>query len=394
MSRSDSAVNEFSAERAFAHLKEFAVHPHPIGSEEHDRVRDYLIQSLQELGLQPEIQKTPSVYSSGSWISGGTVENIIAKLEGTHSTKSIMLVAHYDSVPGAAGAADDGAGVSAILETVRALKEGKPLQNDVIILLTDGEENGMLGANAFVKEHPWVKDVGLVLNFEARGNEGTSFMFETSSNNSWLIKEFVQAAPTPVAHSLLYSLYTQMPNDTDFSVFKKAGLNGLNFAFGEGVSHYHTTIDIAQELSLESLQHHGEYMYHLTTHFGNVDLTQTHEGNQVFFNIFGSTMITYSDKMVIPIMGLVVILFAITFLHGYRIQKISLLGTLAGLFIFIVSIIGSYAISSGLWSLLTTIFTEQQWLMGSDKRFDSLYFIGFIMVTIAFFGDALWACTD
>ena len=139
----DGAVHEYSAERAFAHLKEFAKKPHPIGSEEHDRVRDYLIQSLEELGLEPEIQKNPSVYTTPGfpWIlRAETVENIIAKIEGTHSTKSIMLVAHYDSVPGAAGAADDGAGASAILETVRALKEGKALQSDVIILLTDGEE--------------------------------------------------------------------------------------------------------------------------------------------------------------------------------------------------------------------------------------------------------------
>ncbi|MBB6448017.1 M28 family peptidase [Bacillus benzoevorans] len=380
----DGAANEFSAVRAFDHLKELARKPHPIGSEEHDRVRDYLIHSLEELGLKPEIQKTPSVYSSGTWISGGTVENIIAKIEGTHSTKAIMLVSHYDSVSGAAGAADDGAGVSAILETVRALKEGKALQNDVIILLTDGEELGLLGANAFVKEHPWVQDVGLVLNFEARGNEGASFMFETSDNNSWLVKEFVQAAPTPVAHSLLYSLYTQMPNDTDFSVFKKYGLSGLNFAFGEGINHYHTTGDNIQEFSLESLQHHGEYMYHLTTHFGNADLMQTHEGNEVFFNIMGSTMITYSDKMVLPIMILVVLLYAITFLHGSRLKKVSLLGTLAGLFVFILGIIGSFAIGSGLWSILTDIFPEQQWLMETDKTFTTLYFISFIMITIAF----------
>ena len=104
-----------------------------------------------------------------------------------------MLVAHYDSVPGGPGVADDGAGVAAIIETVRALKEMKPLQNDVIILLTDGEENGMLGAKAFVEDHPWVKDVGLVLNFEARGNKGPSFMFETSDNNGWIVKEFVEA---------------------------------------------------------------------------------------------------------------------------------------------------------------------------------------------------------
>jgi acetylornithine deacetylase/succinyl-diaminopimelate desuccinylase-like protein len=180
---SDSATTEFSAERAFSHLKEFAVSPHPLGSKEHDRVRDYLVQELETLGLAPEIQKVNSLNLPRTWVAGGMVENIVAKIDGTNSSKAIMLVAHYDSVTGGPGVADDGAGVAAILETVRALKETKPLKNDIIILLTDGEENGLLGAKAFVEEHPWVRDVGLVLNFEARGNEGPAFMFETSDNN-------------------------------------------------------------------------------------------------------------------------------------------------------------------------------------------------------------------
>ena len=148
----------FSADRAFSHLEEFAVKPHPLGSKEHDQVRDYLVNALTDLGLNPEIQKTNSLYTRSAFISGGTVENIYAKIEGTNSSKAIMLVAHYDSVPGSPGVSDDGAGVAAILETVSALKMGNPLQNDVIILLTDGEENGLLGAKAFVEDHPWVDD--------------------------------------------------------------------------------------------------------------------------------------------------------------------------------------------------------------------------------------------
>ena len=147
--------------------------------------------------------------------------------------------------------------------------------NDVIILLSDGEEIGLFGAKAFVGDHPWVKDVGLVLNFEARGNEGPAFMFETSDHNGWLVKEFVQTASLPVAHSFIYNLYKLMPNDTDLTIFKDAGLNGLNFAFAEGLGHYHTTSDNLQELSKESLQHHGEYMLNLVRHFGELDLTQT-----------------------------------------------------------------------------------------------------------------------
>ncbi|MED4452302.1 hypothetical protein [Metabacillus fastidiosus] len=65
---------EFSAERAFTHLEKFAVAPHPLGSKEHDKVRDYLVESLQELGLNPEIQKADSFYQSASRISGGQLK--------------------------------------------------------------------------------------------------------------------------------------------------------------------------------------------------------------------------------------------------------------------------------------------------------------------------------
>lgn len=380
----NEGTTEFSADRAYSYLENFAVAPHPLGSKEHDRVRDYLVGVLEELGTNPVIQKANSLHDTGTWIAGGTVENIVAKIEGTNSSKAIMLVAHYDSVPGSPGVSDDGAGVSAILETVRALKEMKSLQNDVIILLTDGEENGMLGAKAFVEEHPFVKDVGLVLNFEARGNEGPSFMFETSDQNGWFVKEFVEAAPTPVAHSFIYNLYKLMPNDTDLTIFKGAGLNGLNFAFGEGLGHYHTTSDNLQELSKESLQHHGEYMLSLVSHFGNLDLTKTTDGNQIFFNIFGSKMITYSEQLVIPIMLIVVILFAFTLIHGFRQKKLTLLGMLAGLLVMLGGMVGSLVIGLGLWKVLTSILSEKVWMMGTDITFGTTYLIGFSLIVFAF----------
>lgn len=135
----------FSADRAFSYLEEFAVRPHPLGSKEHDRVRDYLVETLEGFGLEPVVQKDEAVHMPKGFITGGTVENIVARIEGKDSSKAIMLTAHYDSVPGSPGVSDDGAGVAAILETVRILKEEGPLANDVIILLTDGEEKGCLG---------------------------------------------------------------------------------------------------------------------------------------------------------------------------------------------------------------------------------------------------------
>ena len=102
------------------------------------------------------------------------------KGQGPSGKKALMLCAHYDSVPTGPGASDNAAGVAVVLETLRALKAGPPLERDVIALFPDGEENGFHGSRLFVDEHPWAKDVSVVLNFDARGNSGPSIMFETS----------------------------------------------------------------------------------------------------------------------------------------------------------------------------------------------------------------------
>jgi hypothetical protein len=257
--KSDAPLDQFSSGRAMTKLSIIAKEPHPIGSQAHQAVQNYLVQELEGLGLKPEIQKAMVASPQA-----GEIENIVTRIRGTDNSKAVMITAHYDSVPTAPGAGDDGAGIAAMLETIRALQVSGPLKNDLILLMTDGEETGLNGAKAFMKEHPLAKNVGIVLNFEARGNKGPSFMFETSDQNGWLIKEFIKAAPDPVAYSIIYNLYKRMPNDTDLTVFREGGLPGLNFAFGIGLNAYHQPIDTPENLDPSSLQHHGEYMLSLS----------------------------------------------------------------------------------------------------------------------------------
>jgi Zn-dependent M28 family amino/carboxypeptidase len=162
---------EFSSGRALEHVRAIAQEPHPMGSAENAAARDYLVNELSALGVEPEVQTTTAAhYFVSSVAEAGTPENVLARLEGTNNGgKAFLVMAHYDSVPTGPGASDDGAGVATMLETMRALKAGPPLKNDVIFLFTDGEERGLLGARAFVDSHPWAKDVGVVLNLEARG---------------------------------------------------------------------------------------------------------------------------------------------------------------------------------------------------------------------------------
>lgn len=307
--------NEFSGERAFGFIKDFAQRPHPMGTPEHDRVRDYLVAQITGLGLTPEIQSATGV--TPLYQVAGRVENIAARLRGTSDTHdAVMLAAHYDSVAAAPGAADDGAGVAALLETVRAVRTQAPLKNDVIFLFTDGEEEGMLGASAFVDQHPWAKSVRVAVNLEARGNGGDSQLFETSVGNAHLVRLLEQAVPHPNGSSLSYEIYQHMPNDTDMTVFKRYGLKGLNFAFIGHWEAYHTPLDNAEGLDRGSLQRHGQYAIGLVRSLGNADLTEPRAPDAVFFSIPGGLFLSYPHAYVWPLTVLAVLAFFASCFHA------------------------------------------------------------------------------
>ncbi|GAA4453500.1 M20/M25/M40 family metallo-hydrolase [Nibrella saemangeumensis] len=331
-------ANEFSAERAMQYIRRIAAVPHAMGTPAHAQVRGYLVDEMRRLGLQPEVQeRTVSAEAFGASRTG-YVYNIIGRLKGRTAGKAVLLMAHYDSQPNTPGAADDGAGVAAILETARALRQGPPLQNDVIFLLTDGEEYGLFGASAFLR-HRLAKDVGLVINLEARGNSGPSMTFEISPENGWVIEEFAKAAPYPFASSLMYEVYRALPNDTDFSVFREAGYTGVNSAFADGFVHYHKLTDSPDNLNQNSLQHHGDNMLALTRHFGTISLTQTKAPDKVFFNPAGSWLVQYPMTLNGLWIALVTGLLIGVLIAGLRRKAITLPQVLGGFLLYLVMLV-------------------------------------------------------
>jgi hypothetical protein len=344
----------FSAGRAVRYLSAIADKPHPLGSAAHRTVQDYLVKQLSEAGLEPQLQSATVVTDKGPPLQAAAVENILVRLRGTNPGKAVLLVAHYDSALNSFGASDDGAAVASLLETLRALKTGAALKNDVIVLFTDGEENGLLGARAFVAEHPWAKDAGVVLNFDARGNSGPVMMFESSDNNGWLIDQLAEA-PFPMVHSLSYEIYRFLPNDTDMTVFKRAGLAGMNFANIDGINRYHTPLDNLAGVDQNSMQHQGSYALALARHFGNLDLKQTKERNAVYFDLFGAVLIHYSSAWVIPLTIVVSALFVALVVFGLRKQKLTVRGIVLGFVSLFVSILVASLLGWLLWKLVWLI---------------------------------------
>lgn len=306
--------DQFSAQRAMVYVWAIAQRPHPVGSADHDRVRDYILSQVAALNLPPAVETGIGSFRGKS----SRVENIVARLPGAANTRAVMLAGHYDSVSRGPGAADDGHAVAVLLETLRALESGPRLRNDVIFLFTDGEEIEMLGAALFMKDHPWRKEPGVVLNFEARGTSGAPSMFETSAGNEWLIRELKAAVPRANATSVAYEVYRRMPNDTDLTVFKKGGLAGLNFAFIGHPEFYHSAQDDPRHLDHNSLQEQGNYALKLTRRFGNEELSERRTGDAVYFPTLVTSLIIYPVSLVLPLACGTIAGLALVLLVGWR----------------------------------------------------------------------------
>ena len=304
----------FSAERAMAHVQEIARAPHPPGTPEHDRVRDYLVAEFQKLGFTTTVQKRVAHRTERDGdLRLASVENIIAEKPGSAPTGTLLLAAHYDSHFSGPGAGDDAAGVAALLEAMRALGSETP-KNTLRVLITDAEEFGLLGAQGYVDslgEHT-EKLHTLVLNFEARGGGGPVFMFETSEFNKELIEHFARVCPHPHASSLMYALYKTLPNDTDLTVFKKVGMMGLNFAFVGRWQSYHSALDTPENLDQRSLQQHGASALALSRVFLETDLESLdskRKQNAVYFDVLGLRVLHYPTYMAWVYSGYVGIFF-------------------------------------------------------------------------------------
>jgi Zn-dependent M28 family amino/carboxypeptidase len=95
--------------------------------------------------------------------------NVVAHLKGV-TQPSLLLGAHYDSVPGAPGANDNASGTAVVLEIARKLS-GTSLARQTWFVAFDGEEDGLNGSQAFVSTAPsqFLSGLKAMLNFDMVG---------------------------------------------------------------------------------------------------------------------------------------------------------------------------------------------------------------------------------
>ncbi len=318
----------FSLRKAQKHVNKIGAKPHSIGTKQHSLVRNYIVDHLQQMGLEVQTQKGYYLSKFGTFTAP---ENIITKIPGTNPQpgSDLLLLTHYDSaVHSSPGASDAGSGIAVILESLRVfLAKEEKFKNNIIICFTDAEEIGLNGAGLFVKEHAWVRDIGLVLNFEARGSGGPSnTILETNAGNTKLIQAFAKAEiPFSNATSLMYSVYKKLPNDTDSTIFREEeNIPGFFFAFIDDHYDYHTANDTPQNLDKNSLAHQATYLMGALPHFANLDLSNLRSvDEEVYFNFPLVNFVHYSYYWILPLLLLAWLLFIGLIFYAFRKKRLN-----------------------------------------------------------------------
>jgi len=361
----DAPPEAFSASRALAVLETLVGDgtPHPIGTTANARVRDRIVEAFSALGYATEIQTTFAC--SGLDFACGTVNNIIARRHADSSGRHVLLVSHYDSVAAGPGASDAGISVAAMVESARALASDANHRNPVVFLVTDGEEAGLLGASGFVREHPLARQIGAVVNLEARGTSGPSVMFETSGDNAWLVDLLASSLERPIASSLFYPVYERLPNDTDLSVFKQAGIPGVNFAFIGNVARYHSPFDDVAHASAETVQHHGQNALAIVRALADADFDARPDGNSVFFDVLGTAIVRWPIGWTLPLAAMAMVLVALATLISWRFKDSSIGRTLVGLIAWVLAV-GLTALAA--WRLVGWMTDEGAWPGGATTQ--------------------------
>ncbi|MBR7799974.1 M20/M25/M40 family metallo-hydrolase [Undibacterium fentianense] len=147
-----------------------------IGSEGSARARTYILQRLKEIGLKPCGEKFEQEFEHKARTGIVIGRNILACQSGSKGTNigAIVISAHYDHLGSNRrgvyfGADDNASGVAGVLALAEHYANRVP-QHTLVYAFFDGEEQGLVGAKAFLKHGPVsAKSIAFNINFDMIG---------------------------------------------------------------------------------------------------------------------------------------------------------------------------------------------------------------------------------
>ncbi len=290
----DAAPDRFSEGRARTLVRRLSedIGHRVNGTAAHARAAELLARELRDIpGVEVEMQVASGTEVYRSSLLPAFVyqtRNVVARLRG-RAPDAILLDAHFDTLTDSVGAADDAAGVAAIIEAMRVLAREAPFPNTIMVNLNGGEEAGLFGAAGFLK-HPWAADVRAYLYLEALPG-GRAGLFGAGPGAPWLAATYARVAPAPLGNIVGQDLMASglLPHNGDFTPFHEAGLRGLDVAMtGDGWA-YHTALDRLARLQRGGLQHMGDTTVAVVRALAHRALPRAAGDPVVYYDLLGQT---------------------------------------------------------------------------------------------------------
>ena len=250
-----------------------------IATEHYNRIAR-LLEHKMPVKLEFDIRATVGTQEEQSF-------NIVGEIPGTgpHKDQIVMLGGHFDSWQGGTGATDNGTGSSVAMEAVRILKAiNMPMDRTVRIALWSGEEEGLLGSIAYVKNHfadradmklkPEYAELSAYYNDDSgsgkfrgigtQGNDAVAPIFE-----AWLAPFHDLGAAAVTGQS---QAPNRAPAGTDSTSFDYAGLPGFGFMqdpLEYGTRTHHSNMDLYDRVQkgdvMQAAAIEAAFAYHTAT---------------------------------------------------------------------------------------------------------------------------------
>jgi hypothetical protein len=368
----------FSESNARTHIGMLAgtIGSRPVGTPANARAREYIIDQLRLAGFEVRVQeldaRRPALGRTAH------VSNIIAVKPGSR-TEAIGIVSHYDSVPAGPGAGDDALGVGVALEAARALGARANPVWTLMIVVTDGEESGLMGAAGLMSDRDVSRRLQAYVNLEAIGSAGTPMLFEAGPGNDWLLRQWARASPHPRGASLGTEIYRRLPSDTDFSILKLHDIPGLNLAAVGDSYAYHTARDTPERLSPLTIRHMGEQVVTIVDALDRTDITQRTRDERTFFDVAGVSALSYGPGVGLAIAALGILLGMVAWVKAGA-HVIRTHGFLRVLFTCVWIGIGAAAVVAAMigatWALRASREVFHPWYARPDRLFLLLIAVG------------------
>jgi hypothetical protein len=206
-----------------------------------------------------------------------------------------------------------------------------------------------------------------------------------------MIRTLARAAPHPAAESLANEIFKLMPNDTDLSVFQRAGYAGMDFANAHGLTHYHTPLDNFENADPRTLQHHGEYLLSLARAFGVVDLADLAAPDRSYFSLPVLGLVHYPQSWGLALAALAAALVVAGAIGMLRHGALRAGGVGLGLLHLAGALVLLPLLATAAWRLLAGLVPEVAWF-GHGSPYDSgRYLLGIgLLATALYASSATW----